>query len=179
MKTCACCGETKPTGEFNRNRKTRDGRAYYCRPCAHLKAKESRERHPEAVKARHKKYARENAEQRREYFHQYYMGNRAELLAMSKVWHQENRHSSWAANYRVRCERLGLVPHVEQFTQADLFARYGDACAYCGGPFEELDHYVPVSKGGSHTLDNVRPSCTKCNAAKKDSSPDAWVASLD
>ena len=68
-----------------------------------------------------------------------------------------NPHKSWERHYRQRARRYGFEPVVETFTRADVIARYGDQCAHCGGPFEELDHYpVPVSQGGPHTLHNTR-----------------------
>jgi hypothetical protein len=51
-------------------------------------------------------------------------------------------------------------------------------CSYCGidtpkelrGKFvnnaPELDHIIPLSKGGSHTYNNVTLSCRKCNLSK-------------
>lgn len=30
----------------------------------------------------------------------------------------------------------------------------------------ELDHYVAIAAGGTHTLDNARPSCRPCNRRK-------------
>lgn len=32
-KTCHRCGATKPVGDFNRNKRSRDGRQTYCRDC--------------------------------------------------------------------------------------------------------------------------------------------------
>lgn len=31
-----------------------------------------------------------------------------------------------------------------------------------------LDHYIPVSRGGSHQVTNLVLSCLKCNQGKKD-----------
>lgn len=41
-------------------------------------------------------------------------------------------------------------------------------CAYCGRPSKELtlDHIVPVSQGGNHTLDNITVACKSCNSRK-------------
>lgn len=67
MKTCAHCGEEKPLDEFNRNRRTKDGRDHRCKPC-HRKASTEWQRgagkaaHAEAVKA----YFRRHPEKRRE-----------------------------------------------------------------------------------------------------------------
>ena len=36
----------------------------------------------------------------------------------------------------------------------------------------ELDHIIPISKGGTHTLDNVQTLCRQCNQFKSDKMPD-------
>lgn len=38
-KTCKTCGKTKPFGEFHRNKNSRDGYAYSCKPCVSAKSK--------------------------------------------------------------------------------------------------------------------------------------------
>ena len=43
---------------------------------------------------------------------------------------------------------------------------FGNKCWICGGPFQEIDHVIPLAKGGLHTLSNLRPSCTYCNRSK-------------
>jgi hypothetical protein len=48
-------------------------------------------------------------------------------------------------------------------------------CQNCGrsgvGVRLEVDHFVPVTKGGSDALDNLRTLCFECNQGKKDSYP--------
>ncbi|HEY8215763.1 MAG TPA: endonuclease domain-containing protein [Acidimicrobiia bacterium] len=44
MKRCPDCGEWKPLDEFPRNRRTRDGRHAYCKPCHNARCRETRER---------------------------------------------------------------------------------------------------------------------------------------
>jgi hypothetical protein len=44
MKRCPDCGEWKPASEFPRNRRTKDGRHPYCKPCHNARGRESRER---------------------------------------------------------------------------------------------------------------------------------------
>lgn len=45
---------------------------------------------------------------------------------------------------------------------------HDNRCAYCNRKMErlEMDHVIPLSKGGTHTADNVVPSCRTCNASK-------------
>jgi len=46
--------------------------------------------------------------------------------------------------------------------------QYEYRCAYCQKRPKrlEMDHIVPLSKGGTHTKDNIVPSCRTCNAKK-------------
>lgn len=45
-------------------------------------------------------------------------------------------------------------------------------CTYCGAPGTdvelEIDHIIPVSKGGSHHISNLTTACRKCNQTKSD-----------
>lgn len=47
-----------------------------------------------------------------------------------------------------------------------------ERCTYCGGPFEDVDHFVPRNLGGSDDFSNLVPACAACNAAKAASAPD-------
>lgn len=44
----------------------------------------------------------------------------------------------------------------------------GGRCIYCGGPFEHVDHLIPLSRGGAHAIQNLVPSCAHCNISKGD-----------
>lgn len=44
-------------------------------------------------------------------------------------------------------------------------------CFYCGSDCAKsyhADHFIPLSKGGQHVLQNLRMSCPRCNLRKKD-----------
>jgi 5-methylcytosine-specific restriction endonuclease McrA len=43
---------------------------------------------------------------------------------------------------------------------------FGGRCCYCGTGWSEIDHVVPVARGGGLTADNVVPACKACNVAK-------------
>jgi len=56
-------------------------------------------------------------------------------------------------------------------------------CVYCGngpGLFDvnwvlHQEHYIPMSKGGGYTPDNIIPACQECNFSKKDCDPKEWM----
>jgi hypothetical protein len=43
-------------------------------------------------------------------------------------------------------------------------------CHYCGEPLTArtatADHRIPMSKGGTHQIENIIPACHRCNSAK-------------
>ncbi len=78
---------------------------------------------------------------------------------------------------RARKRNSQIVP----FTTDELAARMeaqGNQCVYCGGPFEQIDHFKPLALGGAHCLANLRPSCANCNNHKGPMPPLKWLKSL-
>lgn len=43
-------------------------------------------------------------------------------------------------------------------------------CSYCGGEANEVDHIIPLKRGGSDDPDNLTAACRTCNARKHDDS---------
>lgn len=39
-------------------------------------------------------------------------------------------------------------------------------CAYCGDPWEQIEHATPIRHGGGTTFANCLPACEPCNSAK-------------
>lgn len=58
-----------------------------------------------------------------------------------------------------------------------------EICIYClSAPFEEIEHFVPRSRGGTNDLSNLFPSCIECNrgrgTGKHDKDPWEWLATV-
>lgn len=51
-----------------------------------------------------------------------------------------------------------------------------DTCPYCTGRVKEVDHRAPLSKGGTHSLDNLEMLCMPCNREKGDKSVEEFQA---
>lgn len=49
-----------------------------------------------------------------------------------------------------------------------VFAAKGDRCWRCGAFATTVDHIVPDSAGGLHTVTNLRPACKSCNSSRQD-----------
>lgn len=82
------------------------------------------------------------------------------------------------SRYTRACKAVGVIPQVEKWTIGELTAAWGDCCFYCGGQWADVDHYIPVAEGGSHSLRNCRPACSNCNNAKRAAMPTEWASSV-
>ena len=64
-------------------------------------------------------------------------------------------------------EKVDLTEwHEWQRVRTEVLKRDGRRCRYCGGEANGIDHIVPRSAGGPHTLENVVACCNACNVRK-------------
>lgn len=80
--------------------------------------------------------------------------------------------AAWA---RQRIKDEGRQP-IPAALRLFVFERDGAACRYCGetdAPFE-IDHILPVSRGGSNDPDNLALACFPCNRAKGSKLIEEW-----
>lgn len=72
----------------------------------------------------------------------------------------------------VKIRRSEHVP----FTRANIYARDGYQCQYCGEQFQSedltFDHVIPVSQGGTKSWDNIVSACVDCNRSKGNRTPE-------
>ena len=135
-------------------------------------------------------HERRHATRKACYFRSWYEANRQSVLERVADWKDNNRgrHLSskkrWRERHgervrqvtRQRRARLAETP-VQPYTEADVYELYGRDCYLCGRLLDftitarepdqpTLDHVVPIVRGGSDTLDNVRPAHRGCNSWK-------------
>ena len=54
-------------------------------------------------------------------------------------------------------------------------------CHYCQAVFDgilikTIDHVLPISRGGDHSMANLVVACKPCNSQKQASTPEEWEA---
>lgn len=53
--------------------------------------------------------------------------------------------------------------------------RHGGRCFYCNSDGRmSMDHVVPISRGGRHSIGNLVPACITCNSSKRDRTIMEW-----
>jgi 5-methylcytosine-specific restriction endonuclease McrA len=75
-------------------------------------------------------------------------------------WKERNAARLAEVNRQAQRQRRGDVDF------ARILAEYGPVCHICGDDIEddlEFDHVVPLSRGGAHAEENIRPSHEACN----------------
>ena len=121
------------------------------------------EEHPEEAKAR------TDANQRR--WKERHPGEASRRTALWKKANPERRNANEARRHARKKNAPINDFTAEQWIAMKLF--YDNRCAYCQKKFKKLtmDHVIPLSKGGAHTMSNIVPSCQSCNFHKHTSPP--------
>lgn len=71
------------------------------------------------------------------------------------------------------------TPRVRRARRSEVWTKTGGRCYYCGIELDpstnaSIDHLIPQSEGGLHSLENVVPACRRCNSAKGTKSLEAF-----
>lgn len=100
-------------------------------------------------------------------------------MATSESYRQMAKHTA-ARQMAVRRGARAIPDSLTATEWNDILNFYDHSCAYCGGkPAKiEIDHVVPVSRGGLHHRSNVVPACRRCNANKNDRLIHEWIEYL-
>ena len=55
------------------------------------------------------------------------------------------------------------------------WVEFDHCCAYCGTQCDlQVEHVIPISKGGEHHLGNIVPACATCNYSKRSAPVEQW-----
>lgn len=113
------------------------------------------EANSEAIRKRAQRRRQENPERVREIFFASRTRCRESYL-LGKINSQHLRRASYRGEFVSSGERGELIEY------------FNSHCAYCIRPLVQvtLDHIVPLSKGGEHSIGNIVPACQSCNSSK-------------
>jgi 5-methylcytosine-specific restriction endonuclease McrA len=178
------CAYHKAYYEENRGQILENKSAYY---------QENREEILEKKSA----YYLQNRDHKLEYNARYYIENRAQLRAIARARYAMNAVeikaaiNAWRKNNRdiVRQwekasahNRRGAVGKITAADIRDIFEKGNGICTYCTKVIPEgesqIDHIIPIAKGGPNLRDNCTLACRTCNLRKHDSMPEDFLAIL-
>lgn len=187
-KACSKCGEIKPKTEFATTPRTLDGLHSWCKACCRVLARDlydpqqARERHAAQKadpaylamkKAAYNRWRAQHPDRARTATLRWRAANKAHVASVTRSWINANRTrvrvmkrgTSGRRRALLRSRRIGRVSLVK------ILARDGMVCHLCTLAIVALDdlhfdHVVPLSRGGEHSMANIKPSHAGCNLRK-------------
>ena len=181
----------------NKERIIEQRKHYYQENAEQLKEyqKEYRQENAERLKEYQKEYRQENAEQLKEYQKEYRQENAERLKEHIKQYRQENAErykesykkysqtEKFKKNrYKIMLKRrsykhkVNFIPHERKA----ILDRDNWKCCNCGIKVHDdrdrpytpdkanIDHVIPISKGGDSEPNNLQTLCRTCNLSKSD-----------
>lgn len=192
LKKCIKCGQEKPpTSEYFPVRNTGQLRGE-CRACKSAREKEYYLEIREHKREYDREYYREHREKIISDARQYYAENTERVKARIYRWQLANpekrriygirqrvRHPETyrAKNHRRRALKRNAPG---SFTVEDIQRQYelqNGKCFWCFKKLRrkfEIDHYTPLSRGGTNYADNIVCSCQRCNRSRNNRLPHEW-----
>lgn len=163
VRVCNYCKESKPIEDFLPKKPTR------CRVCYNTYMREWSRRNKETVNARVLKHYYLNRDAKIATRKEWYKNNFDRHHATVKKWKLENPEKALILTRRGnQTRRLRMKSNtVFKISTKETKRLYSKPCFYCGNVGQiELDHVVPIARGGSHGIGNLVPACKSCNASK-------------
>lgn len=191
-KRCTKCGAVKPLPAFPTHRRKRDGRDSQCRSCKASQDAAYNRNNQEKRRDYRRRYYAENAEAAKKSVALWREENPAAVRAEKRRYRQRHREQlaqysrdryaadpvrarSYVHNSRGRSAGVGGSIAADD-VRHHLHSQKG-RCYWCGTPVAdafEIDHVVPLSRGGPNEPDNIVVSCTPCNRSKGNKLPEEW-----
>jgi 5-methylcytosine-specific restriction endonuclease McrA len=173
----------KRCAECSRKRRNESHRGY--------DKKRGWKRENDTSKSRKKRWRSRNVEADRKRCLEYYHSNAGRCMANARAWKADNK-TRCAENFsvwrRANADRIKLTKYrracaVRKSPGVSLrdwrlrVEEFGGRCAYCLAPATDIEHMIPLARGGLHELSNVVPACRQCNASKGARTPLLWLLS--
>lgn len=179
LRICKVCEEPKPESEYHKDKGGSNGLRAQCKDC--------RCKYMQG-------YYEGNSDTRREYIRSRLRNNKEHVRALDKeryVRDRDKRIELATRHAHLRRARLRSTVSDSGISVLALRRRFGDNCQYCTIPLDfkaakrgmiaparaSIEHVLPLSKGGTHTWDNVTLICHRCNTSKNCKTLDEWTPS--
>lgn len=140
-------------------------------------------KHIDQAKAYWKRYRAANRDILRQKDRQRYYADWDKGKAKARQWQRNHPQKGRIAAQRRKARKSKVM---STFTVAHwrlALVYWRGCCAYCGNPPRlwdnpqvlHQDHFIPLSKGGNYTPDNILPVCQECNLGKRNNDPAEWL----
>lgn len=170
MKICNTCKKELPMTEeyFRKGKAYKDGFRGQCKLCIldirrlYMKSNKDKLRNEGNI---YREFHPKSSEDRQ----LEYQKNKEYYTIKGKKYYQANK-LKFAMNCQKREAKKRELPYsltLSQWEQIKIF--FNNRCAYCENELPlEQEHFIPLSKGGEYSKNNIICSCKSCNDSKRD-----------
>lgn len=173
MRTCIKCQQTFPLERFTKTKQSKDGFGNMCKPCKVKQGQAWYQANKERKAATKRAWRERNKAKIAAQSAAYRQANADKRAAYQRDWQAANPDKVREAVLRRIARRKNATTYV--ITAKDLRRLMSSPCAFPGcttGDPVELDHVIPLSRGGSHGIGNIQPLCRHHNRTKHDKT---WI----
>lgn len=100
-----------------------------------------------------------------------------------RLYHEDCSREAQAARYRIKTVKRQKKTNPQRISPEQVVREYGSDCNICSEPIDlelprthrfglTVDHHIPVNKGGTDDMSNLRPAHWICNVKKSDKMPE-------
>lgn len=187
-KICTLCKIEKPFSDFGKASNLKDGHKGQCKLCRKIEKRIYKAKNKERELIQQREWRKNNPHKIKEYnlkykvrIDTYYADNsdkvKSRVNAYGKT--EQGKKVQHLSNIKRRAKKKSTSDDTITHTSLERLKQLQqNKCYYCGDellydvPFEvHLDHYIPLSKGGVHSIKNVVWSCKTCNLKKHTTLP--------
>lgn len=188
FKTCTRCKQIKPLNEFAKDSRLKSGRGSKCVICKREQSNIYRINNLDSSRSRVKNWQENNREQTRINAKQWTANNSERVRELSRLryaknpekqreaetrWIEKNPNAKAIAN-QVRRSREN---NGKRFlvTDKEIAKIKAAPCFACGSKDRvEIEHLIPVSRGGDYSIGNFASLCKSCNSSKRNKTVFEW-----
>ena len=173
-KTCTRCKIELPANPawFPTQTTNSTGLNSWCRACHARLYDEQRAHRLAGMKVRYVRLMADNPEMLRGSRRDWQRANHEKKRSFERWWREQNLDRSRAQSVASESKRRATrAKSGGRFTADDIESMYRaqkGQCWYCSGQMEKyhVDHRIPLSRGGSNSIENLVLACAPCNLSK-------------
>jgi len=172
MKVCGTCKVEKSVDDFYKDKRKQDGLYPDCKTCHCARTKRYYQNNLDSVREKQKDYRTNNKDKLSVINQNWRDNNRDRIARTSSAWRKANlekRRGYWQKYRSLKVTNSFAISNNE------IEKLYNSDCFYCGVSENiTLDHVIPLSRGGKHSIGNIVPACGKCNYSKNNKTVMEW-----